>query len=549
MRAFHFSLFSITRALNSTNVFALGLASLAAYLKERDLSVSVKPLLLPLDRDDRRSLYAEAYKRPDLFSWIFPTGKAVEYPPGFLGAIKKASLLLGLWAQAIDKEKPSAIGLSVFDKTLFASLLFVKLIKERCPDIPVILGGPACNRSNARFLCAKGLADMVVVGEGEETLASLLMQIRAGKLGPTPGAFVRIGEDVVDGGRRALLDVNALPVPDFGDLLALKGMGTALPVAFNRGCNFACEFCNERKFWLKFRQMETERAADLLHALHARYGVSRFFLAQSLMNGDLSWLGQFAEVMRERNLPYHWGGNIRIHPKMDETYLRTLYAGGCRVCFFGIESGSDQVLKTMKKGIKAESCRQVLRNAAAIGFWVHTYWIFGFPGETEGDLLQSVDFLIENFDAISSFYIHKYNAALDADEVSAENMVEYVDRTSIHDSPISDFYLAHAKTLSLFIKMLNTNAAFQLSGDEGMVSGCFGIPASDDTPSRKKALFLLRLLKFYLEPPQNRAELATHITQDRLERLLRHGCEEPFDGIPGSLEPAEFFLRDIYALA
>lgn len=124
-----------------------------------------------------------------------------------------------------------------------------------------------------------------------------------------------------------------------------------------------------------------------------------------------------------------------------------------------------------------------------------------------------------------------------------------MNRSSIYDSPVSDFYLAHAKTLSLFIKMLSKNGAFQLACDEGMVSGCFGSPTSDDTPNRKNALSLLRLLRLYLETPQDRTALGTHFTQDRLERLLRHACENSFDGVSGPLEPSEFFLRDILALA
>lgn len=507
MRNFSFSLYSVTRALDSASVFTLGLASLSAYLKARGFAVAVKPLLLPLDQNSRKLLNTEPYKHPEYFSWLSAQHDTVEYPRPFLHAVSTATQFIELWVQAIGKHRPSAIGLSVVNKNLFASVLFVKLLKERYPDLPVILGGPACNRANARFLCAAGLADAIVIGEGEETLADLLTQLRDGRLRPTPGAFVRHGEDIIDGGPRALLDITTLPVPDFDGLRQLEGMDSVLPVAFSRGCNFPCQFCNERKFWLRFRQMTPDGAIALLRSLHARYGVSRFYLSQSLMNGDLRWLGEFAAIMRDSRLPYLWGGNIRIHPKMDTAYLRALHAGGCRVLLFGIESGSDNVLKLMRKGTTAGACRAVLRAAADLGFWTHTYWIFGFPGETEADLCQSVDFLIANLDAIGSFYIHEYNAALEPDAVHANSLVDYVRQTSIHLSPSSDYFSAHANVFRRFIKLLNEQMAKAAAGAPEIGARSFDGLTDRQGDAREAVRKRLELMKSYLEQPAGRSAI------------------------------------------
>ena len=76
-----------------------------------------------------------------------------------------------------------------------------------------------------------------------------------------------------------------------------------------------------------------------------------------------------------------------------------MYDGGCRMIFFGLESASEAIMQRMLKGTQLEHMHRILRESTAAGIWNHTFFFFGFPGETLDDAQQTVNFL----------YQHKYH--------------------------------------------------------------------------------------------------------------------------------------------
>jgi hypothetical protein len=88
---------------------------------------------------------------------------------------------------------------------------------------------------------------------------------------------------------------------------------------------------------------------------------------------------------------------------MEPELLKQYYEAGLRFLYFGIESGSQDVLHKMKKGVLEKTMRRVLSDTHAAGIWVHTYWILGFPGETNGNLIETAEFLLQESSSIDSF--------------------------------------------------------------------------------------------------------------------------------------------------
>ena len=90
-----------------------------------------------------------------------------------------------------------------------------------------------------------------------------------------------------------------------------------------------------------------------------------------------------------------WLANAIINPKMTESLCKKMRDCGCEKLIFGIETGSQRLLKLMNKGYKQEDAKYVLKNVSQAGIKVTGNFMFGFPGETEEDFQQTLDFISE----------------------------------------------------------------------------------------------------------------------------------------------------------
>ena len=142
----------------------------------------------------------------------------------------------------------------------------------------------------------------------------------------------------------------------------------------------------------------------------AEYGPPlNFRFNDSLINGDLDWLARLADTLVAEGIAIKWHGNARIHPRMDRPYLDRLAAAGLTGLLYGVESGSDKILRRMKKGVRAADIPRVLRDTHDAGIWTHGFFILGFPGETDSEALQTVDLLLDRLEDLDSLVFHDFN--------------------------------------------------------------------------------------------------------------------------------------------
>ena len=88
--------------------------------------------------------------------------------------------------------------------------------------------------------------------------------------------------------------------------------------------------------------------------------------------------------------------------------MKKMYNAGCRFIYYGVESGSQKVLNSMRKGVVADTITKVLKATSDNGIWSHAYLLFGYPTETKEDLLETIDMVIDNNDSIDSYIIHPF---------------------------------------------------------------------------------------------------------------------------------------------
>jgi radical SAM superfamily enzyme YgiQ (UPF0313 family) len=127
--------------------------------------------------------------------------------------------------------------------------------------------------------------------------------------------------------------------------------------------------------------------------------------------------------MIEENIGMQWTSNARIRPEMNNKLLRKMRQAGCMGLWFGIESGSQRILRKMKKGYDLETAKNVIHDTAKNGIRVQIFMIVDFPGETLGDFNKSVAFLEQNYQFIDQVSVSRFGVLPDS-EIS-HNPQEY----------------------------------------------------------------------------------------------------------------------------
>jgi len=284
------------------------------------------------------------------------------------------------------------IGFSVWTSNLLTTLLAAAHLKRRRNPPFIVLGGPQVTESpaSAQLALRSGLADAVVLGEGEETLLRLYEAFRETNSPPSTAVPGTLRLDAATGrferSERPLLRLPNLPLPAF-DLMPLMAYqsrqhsGRTVSYELSRGCTDKCSFCSEWVFWKQIRVDEVGHCAGQLEQLVARFKAEKVVFMDSLLNASMSRLRQFAEEILSRGLRMRWGGFMRAN--MDDETAALLKRAGCDFVFLGIESLSDETLELMNKRRSEADNLKAIECFLGAGFrQVVAGLIPGFPGDS-----------------------------------------------------------------------------------------------------------------------------------------------------------------------
>jgi len=302
--------------------------------------------------------------------------------------------LKGFLLNKVETGKPDIIGLSVYRGTLPASQFAFQLIRQHFPSIKLIMGGAVfsqelhMNAPSFKFFVEKTLPyiDHFLIGEGE----MLLYKFLEGQLPPDKRIYTL--EDI----NHEMLDLNTLDAPDYSD--SNLSLYTILPEYTSRGCTFRCSFCAETMYWVRYRKKSASKTVDEMQQLFERYKKRLFLLSDSLVNPVVTALSE--EIIR-RKLKFYWDVFLKVNDQVCDVDSTLLWRrGGFYRARLGIESGSQRVLDLIDKKITVEKNSTAVSSLAYAGIKPTTYIIVGYPGETEQDFQQSLDWLSKMQDDI-----------------------------------------------------------------------------------------------------------------------------------------------------
>ena len=315
--------------------------------------------------------------------------------------IKKYSSFVQEYIKKIIEINSDVIGFTLNQRNRFFSYEIIKKIKEKVVHKPIILGGPTCFRDDVGVrVLYESCADAVCMGEGERSFVEYLkIAEKKGRVDFCPGFAIKNkkGEIVDCGNAEIIEDLNMLPFADFSDFDTKNYLVKKLTLLTSRGCIRKCSFCAETHKMNKFRSRSGESIyKEVFFHLNRYPFIEEFEFADSLINGDISILDKFCDLVLQNDLKFRWKGQAVIRKEMVSGFLKKLGKTNCETLSYGVESGSDKILERMKKGYNAELAEEVLRNTFEAGIGINFNIIIGFPGEGEVEFQKTVEFVERN---------------------------------------------------------------------------------------------------------------------------------------------------------
>ena len=233
-----------------------------------------------------------------------------------------------------------------------------------------------------------------IAGDGEMAFPLLVQYVQGkGDLGSIPGICYRDAKRVVVNPAAKIGDFSRLPFPayDLLDLQRYLAEGSALPVEGRRGCDLACSFCPDGAE-MGCRLRAPELVVDEMEFMAKEHGVQRFFFTDGVFNFPPGHALAICQELRERKLEVRWGAGINP-VALSREVVTAIKKAGCQYLALGIDSASEKMLQSYRKGFDKEDIVTAakLLTEAGIPF---AYWIlFGGPGENLDTAQETIDFL------------------------------------------------------------------------------------------------------------------------------------------------------------
>ncbi|HEX5406279.1 MAG TPA: radical SAM protein [Pseudonocardiaceae bacterium] len=344
-----------------------------------------------------------------------------EFPP--FGVLYLAAVMEQAGhAVAICKVTPGSAGLDLgdcdavgFSLASSATYGIMRSAREHAnirDDALVMVGGVHCN-----FYPEQSLRDfdahVATDSESEETILEILAHASSRRFDNVAGALWWDGAMLCRGQARPLLrDIDKLPLParhllptdDF--VISDRLAGTDLRMAhvmFSRGCPFPCSFCAAGQTRIQYRSGISART-ELTHLIDA-YDIEGFAIVDDNFIVNKNKVADICDHIVDLGLK--WSALSRVDT-VDELLLGKMARSGCIEVKYGMESGSESLLKAMRKNTKQDQIIRAVHAAVNVGIQAKVFIIHGYPGENMVTTEETIALLDTLRDAISRVSLFRF---------------------------------------------------------------------------------------------------------------------------------------------
>lgn len=300
--------------------------------------------------------------------------------------------------------KPPIIAVYVNLMTKLNVLKIISFVKQHIPASKVVLGGPDIRYYTADYLNYG--ADMVVIGEGEETTREICAYYSQHKRLPSDcngTAVIENGQIKVNAERTLVKDINSLPFPNrkkvnlhlYLDTWKKHHGKSMISVNTMRGCPYTCKWCSRAVYGGTYRRRSPAKVVDEILWIQQNYQPDAIWFVDDVFTISHKWLKEFSDLMVEKNavIPYEI---ITRADRMNEEVILLLKKSGCFRIWIGAESGSQQIIDAMDRRVEVRKVREMIRLSKKNGIEAGTFIMLGYPGETKKDIRETIEHLRES---------------------------------------------------------------------------------------------------------------------------------------------------------
>jgi radical SAM superfamily enzyme YgiQ (UPF0313 family) len=304
-------------------------------------------------------------------------------------------------------EMPDIIGIYTNLMTKINVLKIIDFVKKTndLKHTKVILGGPEVKNHADNFL--KYGADVIVLGEGEETMLELVQNFIQEKdiecfKQVKSIAFIdpNSNQKHITESRPLLRQIDLLPMPNrkkinmqqYFDVWKKHHGQSVVSVSTMRGCPYTCKWCSRAVYGQTYRRKSAQLVVDEMAYLKANYPVDAIWFVDDVFTVSHKWMKEFADEIAARKLVFPYEIITRAD-RLNEEIIDLLKASGCFRVWIGAESGSQKIIDAMDRRVDVNVVRQMIQLAQKKGIQAGTFIMLGYPGETTADIEETIHHL------------------------------------------------------------------------------------------------------------------------------------------------------------
>jgi anaerobic magnesium-protoporphyrin IX monomethyl ester cyclase len=342
-------------------------------------------------------------------------------------------------------------------------------IRSRFPQALIVIGGEHATACTEYVLRDCRAVDLCARGEGEDTLLEIVTAHQDGKVPAILDGVASLenGSVRINPPRARIRDIDNIPEPDWTDLpleAYMKGgyghgvnLGRSMPLMATRGCPFQCTFCSSPGMWTtRWQARSPQIVFDEMVKYIEKYNAQNFDLYDLTAIIKKDWIMEFTDIILASDYRFTWQLPSGTRSEaLDADVIDRLWRSGCRNMNYAPESGSDEVLKRIKKKVSLPKLVESMKAAIKHDLNVKINMIFAFPEDTWRHMFANFAFGIKcawlGVNDSSFIPYVPYPGSELYDQLAAQNKIEPMS-DAYFDSLIPFSDLAFAKSYNPLLK-------------------------------------------------------------------------------------------------
>lgn len=356
--------------------------------------------------------------------------------------------------EEINQEDYTLIGVNG-DYPIFAHFILQKVRKIK-PEIKTIVGGHTATFYYESFITSPNV-DYVFVGEAEDSFIKLAQSLCKKDLIFINNLIFKKNNSII---KTEIQKCNPKLEKIFYDFDFVKDyydIFGSIDIIISKGCDNKCLFCN-RNFNTCIKYMDREDIFDSIKFLNKEMGIKKIYFLDNYLNTPQGHLKALCEYIIKNNLDFKWGCFARLK-NLDAETIHLMKKAGCYMVSFGIESGSEKILKFLNKNISLKEAETIIKACKKEGIKTRGSFIYNIPGETYKDIYLSLKLLFK-------LRLHYFRFG---------NLI-YAPGASLYENPCEDYFIRYEDRIrftgtrkkilnetvkKIFFKLLNSVTMFR----------------------------------------------------------------------------------------